>query len=81
MAEPKSRIIFEHDSSPDAPNMIETYVTCRRCEDERPKDQTPAQWARLGVGITETGDLQVWCVRHDVNVDAITVVIESDTVH
>ncbi len=50
---------------------IKTYCHCRVCVEEwraglAPGD-SPESYARLSVGFTEIG-LQVWCVRHDVNV-------------
>ena len=46
---------------------IKAYMHCHLCLLERPQDITPRQWARLNIGWTEEG-LQVWCVRHDLNV-------------
>jgi hypothetical protein len=50
-----------------AKNSIVSYFHCRRCLEQRPEDQSPAQWARLSVGFTQQG-LQVWCARHGINV-------------
>jgi hypothetical protein len=50
-------------------NHIDMYMHCPRCLDERPDDVTPRDWARLNVGMTKEG-MQVWCVRHDMNVMA-----------
>lgn len=46
---------------------IHRFAHCHRCLDELPPDHSPAEWARLNVGFTEIG-LQVWCVRHELNV-------------
>jgi hypothetical protein len=46
---------------------IVTYFHCRKCLVEMPAGTSPSEWARLEMGLTETG-LQVWCVRHDINV-------------
>ena len=51
-------------------NDIDMYMNCPRCLDERPRDVTPAAWARLNVGVTKEG-MQIWCVRHDINVMAL----------
>ena len=51
-------------------NQINMYMHCPRCLDELPPDITPARWAQLNVGVTDEG-LQVWCVRHDINVMAL----------
>jgi hypothetical protein len=45
-------------------NHIDMYMHCPRCLDDRPDDVTPSDWARLNVGVTETG-VQIWCVRHE----------------
>jgi hypothetical protein len=50
-------------------NKIEMYMHCMRCLDECPEGVSPGDWARLNIGKTDNG-LQVWCVRHDVNVAA-----------
>lgn len=50
-----------------APNEIFRYCHCKKCLEEMPPGTSPRDWARLSVGITAEG-LQVWCVRHDVNV-------------
>lgn len=46
---------------------IVAYIHCRRCINELPATESPASWARLGIGWTPIG-LQVWCERHDCNV-------------
>lgn len=51
-------------------NQISMYKHCPRCLEERPDDVSPRDWARLNVGATKEG-VQVWCVRHDVNVMAL----------
>jgi hypothetical protein len=40
---------------------------CGLCLGDIPDGISPENYARLSVGWTERG-LQVWCVRHDVNV-------------
>lgn len=55
------------------PNECITYLHCGKCVDEwktHPEGagvNSPKDFARLNVGWTQTG-LQVWCVRHEVNV-------------
>jgi hypothetical protein len=51
-------------------NKIKSYMHCRLCMFELPEDASMRDWARLDVGMTPNG-LQVWCVRHDVNVGAL----------
>jgi hypothetical protein len=51
-------------------NQIAMYKHCPLCMFELPSDVAMRDWARLNVGVTEEG-LQVWCVRHDMNVLAL----------
>jgi len=46
---------------------ISAYMHCGLCLQERPRDRSPQDWARLEVGWTARG-LQVWCLRHNCNV-------------
>jgi hypothetical protein len=46
---------------------IEAYMHCGMCLKELPSGESPESYARLSVGWTRRG-LQVWCVRHEVNV-------------
>jgi hypothetical protein len=48
-------------------NGIGAYLHCALCLGECPPSQSPAEFARLSFGSTPYG-LQVWCVRHNVNV-------------
>jgi hypothetical protein len=48
-------------------NRITSFMHCRRCLTEKPRSQSPRQWARLECGWTPEG-WQVWCVRHECNV-------------
>jgi hypothetical protein len=57
----------EHKKTISNDNEITGYVHCGLCLKELPDDQSPAEWCRLNVGWTKQG-LQVWCVRHNVNV-------------
>ncbi len=45
---------------------ISTYMHCFECMKELPQNQSPRDFARLSVGISPSGDLIVWCVRHDI---------------
>lgn len=51
-------------------NEIFSYMHCAECLKEKPPTEAPRTWARLEVGWTPKG-LQVWCVRHNLNVVAI----------
>lgn len=50
------------------PDLIQTYFYCRKCCQNIPYGETKRSWARLVVGYTATGAIQVRCVRHDLNV-------------
>ena len=42
---------------------IMSFTTCSQCQRDKPGNESMEKWARLNVGLTETG-LEVWCVRH-----------------
>jgi len=46
---------------------IEMYLHCQLCAEELPAEESPESYARFSIGWTVAG-LQVWCVRHDVNI-------------
>jgi hypothetical protein len=48
-------------------NRIGAFLHCRKCLTEMPPGTAPRDWARLESGWTKEG-LQIWCVRHDINV-------------
>lgn len=48
-------------------NRIKMFFHCAKCLAEKPAGVSPREWVRLEVGWTEEG-LQVWCVRHEMNV-------------
>jgi len=50
-----------------ATNEIQMYLHCRKCLEVMPEGESPQSWARTQAGFTPLG-LQVWCVRHDINV-------------
>lgn len=70
------RIQFVHRSGEKRRNLISTYMTCKRCWNEKPADQSAAEWARLNVGFTDKG-LQIWCARHNCNVDDVEVRVKG----
>ena len=43
------------------------FTCCRKCFEEKPKETSMEEWSKLNVAFTEIG-LQVWCLRHDMNV-------------
>jgi hypothetical protein len=57
-------------------NGIEAYIHCGRCLTERPAFMSAAEFARLAVGYTPSG-IQVWCVRHNMNVYHLDLVDEA----
>lgn len=63
-------ITLIHDSDPLKACMIIRFLHCARCLEERPEDQSPAEWARLNIGMTKQG-IQIWCERHHSSVDDI----------
>lgn len=71
-----NRIQFVHDSDVNADCDIQLYAHCSKCLDElragKSPTDSPMTYARLNVGQTAHG-LQIWCVRHDCNVDHIGV--------
>ena len=48
-------------------NSIGAYIHCKKCLEELPQDQSPAEFARTQTGWTKEG-LQIWCNRHDLNI-------------
>lgn len=65
-------IQFVHDSSIDTESQITMFIHCGKCLKERPEGITPREWARTQTGFTANG-FQVWCTRHDVNIDNVEV--------
>ncbi len=61
------------DMSVKTPNMLVSYLHCAKCLAEKPKNQSPREWASLEVGMTAEGAIQVWCKRHELNVVVLTV--------
>lgn len=50
-----------------AVNCIKLYFHCSNCLPKKPREVSPAEWARLEAGWTEIG-FQVRCVRCDLNI-------------
>lgn len=46
---------------------IKAFLECRLCAHEKPFGIAPRDWRRLEIGWTRHG-LQVWCVRHEMNI-------------
>ena len=67
-----SRMQVVHDDSIAVPQQGMSFLNCGKCLAELPDDESPMSYARQQVGMTGEGALQVWCVRHDVNIDTMT---------
>jgi hypothetical protein len=50
------------------PNGITAYIHCKKCSEEMPDGVSPQGWQQISIGWTESGELQVWCERHNLNV-------------
>lgn len=48
------------------------FLHCGRCFREKPPSRSAEEYARLSVARTAHG-LQVWCVRHNINVALVEV--------
>lgn len=69
----RSTIIVSPDTNPTRPNRITAFCHCTTCGDLRPPEISPAQWARLSIGVTDDGLIQVWCERCHLNVAVFTI--------
>jgi len=63
---PKNHKIVEQLRCSSA-NEIGMFFHCGECLKSRPNGESPRSWSRLEIGFTPVG-LQVWCMRHDINV-------------
>jgi hypothetical protein len=68
-----AKVSVVHDGKLTRKLDIVSFLNCGRCLQEKPSDVSPSEWARLNVGLTPDGSVQVWCVRHNVNVDHMTL--------
>lgn len=47
-------------------NMIEMYLHCGDCVQDRPEGVSPADYQNIQIGFIDNGTaLQVWCSNHD----------------
>jgi hypothetical protein len=53
--------------NPEIKNEIQTFLHCKKCMKELPPDTSPQEFIHVEVGWTAEG-IQVWCLRHDLNV-------------
>ena len=62
----KVRVV--HDTDIGTAQQGVTFLSCAKCLDEKPEDISAKDYARQQVSLTPMG-IQVWCNRHDVNID------------
>ena len=78
-----NRVTVHVDADPDIPDSGVDYMHCTRCLDEWTEMfqdiTTPKEYARQQAAITETGAVQIRCVRHDLNVCVFTFQNEGST--
>ena len=71
-----SKIQFIHDQKRTTESQIEMFLHCTKCieewKTEKGAGESPASYARLNIGFTPRG-IQIWCERHNCNVDNIEV--------
>ena len=53
------------------PHQISSYIHCDECLEAIPDGYSPKDWQDVEVGFTESGAIQVWCKRHNMNVTLI----------
>lgn len=46
-------------------NPVKVFLNCRKCLEELPVGQSPKSYARTQTGITNDGDIVIWCNRHE----------------
>lgn len=64
----RAKVQVVHHNGIDEPDQGIAYFNCSQCLNELPSGQSPREFKRLDVSLTKDG-LQVWCVRHGINVD------------
>lgn len=62
-----ARVFGREDPTISNEMKIVGFLHCMKCLEQKPKHVSPEGWARLNFGVTEIG-VQVWCVRHGINV-------------
>lgn len=54
-------------SSPQSdPSGIVLYLHCRQCIATLPDGLSPREYVKVEVGLSQKGELIVWCLRHDI---------------
>ena len=72
MSRKKFKVQFVHMNGINEKEEGISYLHCMKCLAEKPADVSPRDWARFSVATTAHG-IQVWCVRHNINVDHVKV--------
>ncbi len=54
-----------------ADRAIVSFFHCKTCLAKIPDGFSPSEWARLAVGKTDSGNIQVWCDRCNLEVALI----------
>jgi len=50
---------------------IEEFVHCSNCMKHLPKNESPQNYKRYDIGFMKNGDIQVWCLRCEMEVGCI----------
>lgn len=72
-----AKVSVVHDNGIKVREEIVSYLHCKLCLREKPGNVSPMEWARLNVGLTAQGHIQVWCTRHNVNVDLMKLTTDK----
>jgi hypothetical protein len=49
-------------------NDIQFYFHCKKCINERPAKISMSKFSTISVGITFSGQIQIWCNRHQMEI-------------
>jgi hypothetical protein len=71
-------VTVTYDVDPRLPDKGHSYMHCALCMRDKPDGITPQKWARQQLAVTKEGQLQLWCVRHDVNIALLEFDVTSD---
>lgn len=72
----RRRVKVVHDDNVLAVAQGTTFLNCAQCLQELPKGVSPAGYAQQQVSLTTAG-IQVWCNRHDCNIDHMTLEVSE----
>jgi hypothetical protein len=54
-------------------SIMRLALHCRKCLQSRPANVSPKDYARQQVGLTSSGEIAVWCNRHDMLIGKVTI--------